>query len=54
MSDVAAIDQLVVKHKELKKEIAKVIIGQDTGNRSDFDFYFFWRSRIINRCSRTC
>jgi MoxR-like ATPase len=29
MSDVAAIDQLVVKHKELKKEIAKVIIGQE-------------------------
>ncbi len=29
MSDVAAIDNLVVRHKELKKEIAKVIIGQD-------------------------
>ncbi len=29
MSDVAAIDQLVVRHQELKKEIAKVIIGQD-------------------------
>ncbi len=29
MSDVAAIDHLVVKHKELKKEIAKVIVGQD-------------------------
>jgi MoxR-like ATPase len=29
MSDVAAIDQLVKKHKELKKEIAKVIIGQE-------------------------
>jgi len=29
MSDVAAIDQLVIRHKELKKEISKVIIGQD-------------------------
>lgn len=29
MSDVAAIDNLVLRHKELKKEIAKVIIGQD-------------------------
>jgi MoxR-like ATPase len=29
MSDVAAIDNLVKKHQELKKEIAKVIIGQD-------------------------
>ena len=29
MSDVAAIERLVVKHAELKKEIAKVIIGQD-------------------------
>jgi MoxR-like ATPase len=29
MSDVAAIDHLVVKHKELKKEIAKVIVGQE-------------------------
>ncbi|SHJ93169.1 AAA family ATPase [Maribacter aquivivus] len=29
MSDVAAIERLVVKHAELKKEIAKVIVGQD-------------------------
>ncbi|SCY20557.1 MoxR-like ATPase [Nonlabens sp. Hel1_33_55] len=29
MSDVTAIDQLVVRHKELKKEISKIIIGQD-------------------------
>ncbi|WP_194851211.1 AAA family ATPase [Nonlabens antarcticus] len=29
MSDVAAIDNLVLRHKELKKEISKVIIGQD-------------------------
>ncbi|APQ18342.1 AAA family ATPase [Maribacter hydrothermalis] len=29
MSDVAAIEQLVVKHAELKKEIAKIIVGQD-------------------------
>ncbi|PRP65789.1 AAA family ATPase [Nonlabens agnitus] len=29
MSDVAAIDQLVIRHKELKKEISKIIIGQD-------------------------
>ncbi|WGK64945.1 AAA family ATPase [Croceiramulus getboli] len=29
MSDVAAIDQLVTKYARLKKEIAKVIIGQD-------------------------
>lgn len=29
MSDVAAIERLVLKHAELKKEIAKVIIGQD-------------------------
>lgn len=29
MSDVNAIDQLVQKNKQLKKEIAKVIIGQD-------------------------
>lgn len=29
MSDVAAVDQLVVKYKELKNEIHKVIIGQD-------------------------
>ncbi|SEL37390.1 MoxR-like ATPase [Maribacter orientalis] len=29
MSDVAAIERLVLKHAELKKEIAKVIVGQD-------------------------
>lgn len=29
MSDVAAIEKLVLKYKELKTEIAKVIIGQD-------------------------
>ncbi len=29
MSDVAAIDKLVEKHKSLKSEISKVIIGQD-------------------------
>ena len=29
MSDVAAIERLVVKHAELKKEIAKIIVGQD-------------------------
>lgn len=29
MSDVAAIDQLVVRYKELKKEIGRVIIGQE-------------------------
>lgn len=29
MSDVAAIERLVVKHAELKKEIAKVIVGQE-------------------------
>tara|TARA_R110002051_G_scaffold34256_3_gene76343 strand:- start:72665 stop:73618 length:954 start_codon:yes stop_codon:yes gene_type:complete len=29
MSDVAAIEQLVIKHAELKKEIAKIIVGQD-------------------------
>lgn len=29
MSDVAAIDQLVAKHKELKQEISKIIVGQE-------------------------
>ncbi|NQY28882.1 MAG: MoxR family ATPase [Flavobacteriaceae bacterium] len=29
MSDVAAVNKLVEKHKELKREIAKVIVGQD-------------------------
>jgi MoxR-like ATPase len=29
MSDVAAIEQLVVRYKDLKKEIAKVIVGQE-------------------------
>lgn len=29
MSDVTAVEQLVKKHNELKKEIAKVIVGQD-------------------------
>jgi len=29
MSDVTAINQLVAKHKELKQEIAKIIVGQD-------------------------
>lgn len=29
MSDVAAIERLVIKHAELKKEIAKIIVGQD-------------------------
>ena len=29
MSDVEAIDQLVVKYKELKNEIHKVIVGQE-------------------------
>ncbi|MDF0708857.1 AAA family ATPase [Flagellimonas okinawensis] len=30
MSDVVAVENLVKKHKELKKEIAKVIVGQET------------------------
>ncbi len=30
MSDVAAVQQLVAKHRALKQEIAKVIIGQET------------------------
>ena len=30
MSDVAAVENLVKKHQELKKEIAKVIVGQET------------------------
>ncbi|WP_378176803.1 AAA family ATPase [Aquimarina sp. SS2-1] len=30
MSDVAAVEKLVSKHTELKKEIAKIIIGQET------------------------
>ncbi|MEQ5792721.1 MoxR family ATPase [Muricauda sp. NFXS6] len=30
MSDVVAVENLVKKHQELKKEIAKVIIGQET------------------------
>jgi MoxR-like ATPase len=30
MSDVTAINNLVAKHKALRKEIAKIIIGQDT------------------------
>ena len=29
MSDVAAVEQLVLKYEALKNEIAKVIIGQD-------------------------
>ncbi|GGD84080.1 AAA family ATPase [Planktosalinus lacus] len=29
MSDVAAVEQLVKKHKDLKNEISKIIIGQD-------------------------
>jgi len=29
MSDVALVEKLVVKHQDLKKEIAKVIVGQD-------------------------
>ena len=29
MSDVDTLKQLVLKHKALKKEIAKIIIGQD-------------------------
>ena len=29
MSDVAAIENLVVKHKELKNEISKIIVGQE-------------------------
>ena len=29
MSDVAAVNKLVEKHKQLKREIAKVIVGQD-------------------------
>ncbi|GAA0872007.1 MoxR family ATPase [Gangjinia marincola] len=30
MSDVAAVEQLVVKHQELKKEISKIIVGQES------------------------
>jgi len=30
MSDVAAVERLVTKHHQLKKEISKIIIGQDT------------------------
>jgi len=29
MSDVALIEKLVIKHRDLKKEIAKIIVGQD-------------------------
>lgn len=29
MSDVAAVKELVIKHKELKKEISKIIVGQE-------------------------
>ncbi|SFG11964.1 MoxR-like ATPase [Salegentibacter agarivorans] len=29
MSDVALVEKLVVKHRDLKKEIAKIIVGQD-------------------------
>ena len=29
MSDVTAINQLVIKYNELKNEIKKVIVGQD-------------------------
>jgi MoxR-like ATPase len=29
MSDVALVEKLVIKHRDLKKEIAKVIVGQD-------------------------
>jgi MoxR-like ATPase len=29
MSDVAAVEKLVLKYKDLKNEVAKVIIGQD-------------------------
>ncbi|MBZ9631182.1 MoxR family ATPase [Salegentibacter sp. LM13S] len=29
MSDVALVEKLVVKHQDLKKEIAKIIVGQD-------------------------
>ncbi|MEC7262729.1 MAG: AAA family ATPase, partial [Bacteroidota bacterium] len=29
MSDVTAVENLVKKHQELKKEIAKVIVGQE-------------------------
>ncbi len=29
MSDVAAVEQLVVKHQQLRKEIAKIIVGQE-------------------------
>ena len=30
MSDVAAVQNLVEKHRALKKEIAKIIVGQET------------------------
>ena len=29
MSDVTAVENLVKKHQDLKKEIAKVIVGQE-------------------------
>ncbi|SKB63133.1 MoxR-like ATPase [Salegentibacter holothuriorum] len=29
MSDVALVEKLVIKHRDLKKEIAKIIVGQD-------------------------
>ena len=32
MSDVAAVEQFVKKYKNLKQEIAKVIVGQDANN----------------------
>ena len=39
MSDVTAVENLVSKHKALKQEIAKIIIGQDV---------------VIDRKSSTC
>ena len=51
MSDVTAIHNLVEKHKALREEIAKVIIGQQEVVRSNSIINLFRRAFIVNWCS---
>ena len=47
MSDVKAINQLVIKYNELRDEIKKVIVGQDEIVEQGIDFLYFLESHAL-------
>ena len=52
MSDVLAVKQLVTKYNELRKEIKKIIVGQDEVVEQVLISIFSGGHALINRCSR--